>query len=170
MTASTSKTAVYTGSFDPVTLGHVNIIERSSSLFDELIIGIGVNSEKRSLFSLDERVSFLEQVTANLTNVRIETFAGLAVEFVHRCHARIMVRGVRPLTDISAEFTMMMANHHLAPEIETVFLMADEELAHVSSSLIKQIAPLSDNQMLAKFVPAAIIPDLRKRLSESIPT
>ena len=79
MTASTSKTAVYTGSFDPVTLGHVNIIERSSSLFDELIIGIGVNSEKRSLFSLDERVSFLEQVTANVTNVRIETFAGLAV-------------------------------------------------------------------------------------------
>ena len=170
MTASTSKSAVYTGSFDPVTLGHVNIIERSSRLFDELIIGIGVNTEKRSLFSLDERVSFLEQVTTTLTNVRIETFAGLAVEFVHQCHARVMVRGVRPLTDISGEFTMMMANHHLAPEIETIFLMADEELAHVSSSLIKQIAPLSDNQMLAKFVPAVIIPDLRKRLSESVPT
>ena len=168
MAQSSPTVAVYTGSFDPVTLGHVNIIQRSSRLFDTLVIGIGINSDKQSLFPLSERVALLQRVTVDLSNIRIETFSGLAVEFVYHCQARVMVRGVRPLTDIAAEFTMMMANHHLAPDIETIFLMADEELAHVSSSLIKQIAPLSDDQMLAKFVPAAIIPDLRKRLSETV--
>ena len=95
----------------------------------------------------------------------VETFDGLAVDFVSEQESRIMVRGVRPLTDIAGEFTMMMANRQLAPAIETVFLMADEEFAHVSSSLIKQIAQFSDDDMLARFVPQAIIPDLRARMS-----
>jgi pantetheine-phosphate adenylyltransferase len=157
-------TAVYTGSFDPVTLGHLNVIERSSRLFDRLIVGIGLNVEKTPLFSPEERVELVARVTRRFDNVEVQTFAGLAVHFVRACGSRVMIRGVRPLTDIAAEFTMLMANRQLDPDIETVLLTADEELAHVSSSLIKQITPLSSDEMLARFVPRDIIPDLRAKL------
>lgn len=158
--------AVYTGSFDPVTLGHLHIIERASRLFEELIIGIGINADKRSLFDIAERVDLVTQVTEELPNVRVATFDGLAVDFVRSLGAAVMVRGIRPLTDIAGEFTMMMANRQLDAEIETVFLMADERFAHVSSSLLKQIAMLShDDDHLAKFVPAATIGPLREKLA-----
>jgi pantetheine-phosphate adenylyltransferase len=157
-------TAVYTGSFDPVTLGHLNVIERSSRLFDRLVVGIGLNVEKTALFSPQERVELVVRVTRRFDNVEVKTFDGLAVHFVRDCGSRVMIRGVRPLTDIAAEFTMLMANRQLDPDIETVLLTADEELAHVSSSLIKQITPLSSDEMLARFVPREIIPDLRAKL------
>jgi pantetheine-phosphate adenylyltransferase len=96
--------------------------------------------------------------------VEIRTFTGLAVEFVRQCRAQVMIRGVRPLTDIAAEFTMMMANRQLDPEVETIFLMADEEYSHVSSSLIKQIAPLATDEMLLRFVPPEIVPALRAKM------
>ncbi len=158
---------IYTGSFDPITLGHVSVIQRSSLLFDRLIVGIGINVEKVAMFTHQERVELVQQATADLDNVEVRTFDGLAVRFVRECGARVMIRGVRPLTDIAAEFTMMMANRQLDPEIETVFLMADEEFTHVSSTLIKQVAPLSTDEMLARFVPTAIIPALREKLSET---
>jgi pantetheine-phosphate adenylyltransferase len=164
MTHSDSRVAVYTGSFDPVTLGHLNVIERSARLVDTLIVGIGINTEKAALFSPEERVALVTQATAHIKNVQIQAFGGLAVEFVRQCKARVMVRGVRPLTDLAGEFTMMMANKHLDPGIETVFLMADEEFAHVSSSLIKQIAALADDDLLARFVPSAIVPALRQKI------
>lgn len=164
MTHSDSRIAVYTGSFDPITLGHLNVIERAARLVDKLVVGIGVNPEKPSLFSPEERVELVTQATAHVKNVEVKAFANLAVEFVRQCHARVMVRGVRPLTDLAGEFTMMMANKHLDPGIETVFLMADEEFSHVSSTLIKQITPLADDEMLARFVPRAIIPALRAKL------
>jgi len=164
MTHSDSRVAVYTGSFDPVTLGHLNVIERSARLVDTLIVGIGINTEKAALFSPEERVALVTQATAHIKNVQIQAFGGLAVEFVRQCGARVMVRGVRPLTDLAGEFTMMMANKHLDPGIETVFLMADEEFAHVSSSLIKQIAALADDDLLARFVPSAIVPALRQKI------
>jgi pantetheine-phosphate adenylyltransferase len=157
--------AVYTGSFDPITLGHMNIIERSARLFDELIIGVGTNIEKMPLFLPAERVELVRRVTRRLTNVSVTSFDGLAVSFVRQCGAKVMIRGVRPLTDIAAEFTMLMANRELDQEVETVFLMADSDFAHVSSSLIKQIAPLSSDEQLARFVPEMIIPDVRRRLS-----
>ncbi len=165
MSRSDSRVAVYTGSFDPPTLGHVNVIERSCRLVDRLIVGIGVNVEKPSLFSLDERVDLVRTVTSSYPKVEVRTFSGLAVEFVRECGARVMIRGVRPLTDIAAEFTMMMANRHLDPDIETVFLMADEEFAHISSTLLKQITPLATDEMLKQFVPREIIPTLRKKLA-----
>ncbi|MFK7735095.1 MAG: pantetheine-phosphate adenylyltransferase [Pirellulaceae bacterium] len=164
--ADQTRIGVYTGSFDPVTLGHMNVIERARVLFDELVIGVGINSDKRSLFTPEERVELLEDVTSDLPNVRVETFSGLAVEFVTACDSGVMVRGVRPLTDIAGEFTMLMANRKLDPEIETVFLMADEDYAHVSSSLIKQIVPLSNDEMLAKFVPKQIIERLRVKMAK----
>ncbi|MFK8111019.1 MAG: pantetheine-phosphate adenylyltransferase [Rubripirellula sp.] len=160
------RTAVYTGSFDPVTLGHLHIIQRAAPLFDDLVIGIGSNADKKSLFEPQQRVDLVSRVTADLTNVRVEVFTGLAVDFVKSLGARVMVRGIRPLTDIAGEFTMMMANHQLDPEIETVFLMAAERYAHVSSSLLKQIAAFSDDyEKLAKFFPREIISPLRKQLS-----
>ena len=158
------KKAVYTGSFDPITLGHLNVIERGSRLVDELIIGIGINSEKTGLFNPQERMDLVCRVTEHLDNVSVEAFEGLAVNFVKSCETKVMIRGVRPLTDIAAEFTMMMANRQLNPELETVFLMADGDYTHVSSSLIKQITPLADDEQLARFVPQAIIPDLRAKL------
>jgi pantetheine-phosphate adenylyltransferase len=157
--------AVYTGSFDPVTLGHVHIIQRAAALYDRLVIGIGVNVEKTPLFSPEERQHLLGCVTKELENVEIQTFSGLAVDFVHRLGARVMVRGMRPLTDIAGEFTMMMANRQLDPDVETVFLMADEEYAHVSSSLIKQIAPLASDEKLLRFVPPEVLPALRRKLN-----
>lgn len=158
--------AVYTGSFDPITLGHLNVIERAGRLFDKLIVGVGVNLEKRSLFSPNERVELIERVTREQGNVEVRQFSGLAVEFVRDCGAHIMVRGVRPLTDIAGEFTMAMANRQLDASIETVFLMADDVYAHVSSSLLKQITPLADDERLAKFVPREIIPALRMRIQQ----
>ena len=158
------RVAVYTGSFDPITLGHVNVIERGSRLIDKLIVGIGINVEKEAMFSPDERVALVRDATSHLPNVEVRQFCGLAVSFVRDCRAHVMLRGVRPLTDIAAEFTMMLANRALDPDIETVFLMADQRLAHVSSSLIKQITPLADNEMLSHFVPQSVIPYLRERL------
>src|SRR4029453_8919155 len=164
MTKSDSRVAVYTGSFDPITLGHLNVIERAARLVDKLIVGIGINTEKAALFSPVEREELVAAATEHLKNVEIRSFGNLAVECVRECGARVMIRGVRPLTDLATEFTMMMANKHLDAGIETVFLMADEEFAHVSSSLIKQIAPLADDDMLARFVPETIIPALRAKL------
>ena len=161
-----SRRAVYTGSFDPITLGHLNVIERSSRLVDELIVGVGTNIEKEALFSADERVALIRRVTDPLGNVVVRQFAGLAVRFVRDCNARVIIRGVRSLSDMEAEFTMTLANRKLDPGIETVFLMADEEYSHVSSSLIKQITSLAGDEELARFVPRSIIPDLRTRIKE----
>jgi pantetheine-phosphate adenylyltransferase len=161
-----SRRAVYTGSFDPISLGHLNVIERSSRLVDELIVGVGQNIDKQPLFSGEERVDLVRDATRHLSNVVVKLFNGLAVRFVRECDARVIVRGVRSLSDIEAEFTMTLANRKLDPDIETVFLMADESFSHVSSSLIKQIAPLAGDGELAKFVPQAIIEKLRAKLAE----
>ncbi len=160
-----SRRAVYTGSFDPITLGHLNVIERSSRLVDRLIVGIGTNIDKQSLFTGDERAELVERVTKQLGNVEVRQFAGLAVQFVRECNARVIIRGVRSLSDMDTEFTMTLANRKLDPSIETVFLMADEEFSHVSSSLIKQITPLASDAELARFIPQVIIPDLRAKIS-----
>ena len=165
MAHSSFAVAVYTGSFDPITLGHMNVIERASRICEHLVVGIGINTEKSPLFQPSERIELVERCTRELGNVSVKVFEGLAVEFVRSINASVMVRGVRPLTDIAAEFTMTIANKKLDPEIETVFLMADANYAHVSSSLIKQVAPLADDDKLANFVPATIIPDLRRKLA-----
>jgi pantetheine-phosphate adenylyltransferase len=156
--------AVYPGSFDPITLGHVNVMQRASKLFDRLIVGVGVNIEKQTLFTAEQRHQLIHDATAHFDNIEIRTFTGLAVAFVKQCGARIMVRGVRPITDIAAELTMMMANRRLAPEVETLFMIADGELAHVSSSLIKQIASVASDEELAKFLPPNVVRALRKRM------
>ena len=161
-----SRIAVYTGSFDPVTLGHLHIIERSAQLYDTVVIGIGINATKQPLFTVDERIDMLQEVTASIPQVRVESFDGLAVDYVRKLGSRVMIRGVRPLTDIAGEFTMMIANRQLDGDIETVFLMADENFAHVSSSLIKQIAALSNGRALEKFVPSSVVAPLIARTEQ----
>ncbi len=163
--SSGSRIAVYTGSFDPITLGHLNVIERSSRLVDRLIVGIGVNIDKQSLFTPQERVDLVRETTRHLKNVEIRTFSELAVRFVRACGAQVIIRGVRSLSDMEAEFTMTLANRKLDPGIETVFLMADDQFSHVSSSLIKQITPLADDDELAQFVPREVISPLRAKLT-----
>ena len=164
MTNSDSRIAVYTGSFDPITLGHLNVIQRSSRLVDRLIVGIGINIEKQSLFTPEERVELVRQATRDLNNVDVQAFEGLAVSFVRRSGARVLLRGVRSLGDIEAEFTMTMANRKLDPGIETIFLMADGQYSHVSSSLIKQIAALATDEELSRFVPREIVPAIREKM------
>jgi pantetheine-phosphate adenylyltransferase len=164
MSDSSVRIAVYPGTFDPITLGHLDVMERASRLFDRLIIGIGVNTEKNPMFDAEERMALIRDATSHLKNIEIREFHGLAVEFVRECGARVMVRGVRPITDIQAELTMMMANRRLAPEIETLFMIADGELAHVSSSLIKQIAPLAGDEELSRFLPPAVVEAVRKKM------
>jgi len=167
MSPSDRRIAVYTGSFDPITLGHINVIERGSRLVDRLIVGVGVNADKQSLFTPEERVEMIRRSTEHLDNVEARPFSGLAVNFVRQCDAHVIIRGVRSLTDMDNEFTMTLANRKLDPGIETVFLMADEEFSHVSSTLIKQITPLATDEELARFVPRPIIDDLRERFQQT---
>ena len=157
--------AVYPGSFDPITLGHQDVVRRASRLFDRLIVGVGINIEKRLMFDPEERMELIRGATPDLENIEVRTFDGLAVDFVRRCGASVMIRGVRPITDIPAELTMMMANRRLAPDIETLFMLADGELAHVSSSIIKQIAPLAGAEQFAKFLPKNVIAAVQAKVS-----
>ena len=152
--------AVCVGSFDPVTLGHADISVRGAHIFDELIVGVGINPDKKPLFTSEERVELMQQVLAPYPNVRVTSFDGLAVKFVRDCGAAVMLRGVRSLMDIESELTMSLTNRTLAPEIETVFLMANESYSHISSTLIKQIARFGGDDAanrLVSFLPDEVI-------------
>jgi len=162
--------AVYTGSFDPVSLGHFDIITRGARMFDRLTVGVGINPEKEPLFTPQERLELLQSVLTGFSNVDVACFEGLAVNFVRRCGAAVMLRGLRTLTDIEQEFTMTLANRALAQlmaaDIETVFLMASEKYSHISSSLIKQVAMLGENstsEPLEAFVPREVIAAVRAK-------
>ncbi len=169
MSQLSPRLAVYPGSFDPITLGHLNVIDRISLLFDRLIVGVGINIEKAPMFEVEERTELIRAATSHLGNIEIRSFSGLAVEFVKSCGARVMVRGIRPLTDIPAELTMMMANRRLAPDVETLFMIADGELAHVSSSLIKQIAPLAGDEELSRFLPREVVRAVQAKVAGGSP-
>jgi len=164
--------AVYVGSFDPLTLGHWDLICRGADIFDRLTVGIGINPDKRPLFSPEERLRLTRDLTARLDNVRVECFEGLAVDFVRDHGAAVMLRGIRTLTDMEAEFRMTLANHSLDGEIETVFLMASEEYTHISSSLIKQVARMgraSVEDQLASFLPEPIIRPVIEKYRDDLP-
>src|SRR5262249_43139579 len=146
--------AVYTGTFDPVHLGHLDVIARGSKVFTELVVGVGVNPEKAPFFDLDERVDLVRQVVKPYRNVRVEGFEGLAVSFVRQLGAGVMLRGLRTTSDMEAEFVMALMNHNLAPEIETVFLMSNQPFSHLSSPLLRQIATFGGS--LDKFLPEPV--------------
>jgi pantetheine-phosphate adenylyltransferase len=161
-----SRTAVFTGVFDPITLGHLDVIQRGRLLFEHLVVGIGINPNKAALFSIDERVALARQVVAPYGNVSVEAFEGLAVQYVRRIGARVILRGVRTLSDMEYEFGMSLTNHRLDPFIETVFLMADGEYSHVSSSLIKQVARYGGAESIRLFVPPELIEPIAAKMRE----
>ena len=158
------RVAVYTGVFDPIHRGHVDVIRRGSHVFDKLVVGVGINPEKTPYFSIDERVELITKIVANLENVTVLPFTGLAVHFVRKVGARVMLRGLRTLSDMEYEFTMSLTNLALDTEIETIFLMAKEEFSHVSSSLIRQIATFKGD--VDKFVPAEVKAALMRKIRE----
>tara|TARA_R100001132_G_scaffold27545_1_gene35151 strand:+ start:5606 stop:6325 length:720 start_codon:yes stop_codon:yes gene_type:complete len=160
--------AVYVGSFDPPTLGHLDIVERGAAIYSKITVGIGINPDKRPLFSPEERQQMMQGLLSAYTNVEVKCFQGLAVNFVQECGGGVMLRGLRTLTDVEAEFTMSLANRTLASEIETVFLMASEKYTHISSSLIKQIAQLGGDvaeEKLKDFVPRQVVGPLVEKFA-----
>jgi pantetheine-phosphate adenylyltransferase len=163
-TTDPSRTAVFTGTFDPITLGHLDVIGRGRLLFEHLVVGIGVNPNKKALFDIVERVELARRVVEPFPNVSVESFEGLTVQFVRRIGARVILRGVRTLSDMEYEFGMSLTNHRLDPSIETVFLMADGEYSHISSTLIKQIASYGGESALRLFVPPQLVEPILSRL------
>jgi pantetheine-phosphate adenylyltransferase, bacterial len=146
---------IYPGSFDPVTLGHLDIIERSSRLVDKLIIGVLKNSTKKALFSTEERVELLQRVTREIPNVTIESYQGLLVDFAHERKANVIVRGLRAITDFEYELQLAQTNHKLNPEVDTMFLTTSVEYAYLSSSIVREIA--SYRGEIGQFVPQEIV-------------
>lgn len=159
-----SRTAVFTGTFDPLTLGHVDVIRRGRMLFEHVVVAIGVNPNKTALFGIEERVDLVRKVLAPFTNVSVESFEELTVQFVRRIGARVILRGLRTLSDMEYEFGMTLTNHRLDPTIETVFLMADGEYSHVSSTLIKQVARFGGASALNRFVPQELVEPIMARM------
>lgn len=132
--------AIYPGTFDPVTNGHIDLIERAAKLFSEVIIGVAANTSKQPLFSLDERVAMIEQTTAHLDNVRVIGFTGLLAELAREHKAHVLIRGLRAVADFEYEFQLANMNRRLNPDLESVFLTPSEENSFISSTLVKEVA------------------------------
>jgi pantetheine-phosphate adenylyltransferase len=157
--------AVYTGTFDPIHHGHLDIISRGSRIFDQLIVGVGINPDKQPFFDQEERVALVRAVIKPYPNVSVRPFVNLAVTFVRETGAGIMLRGLRTTSDMENEFAMSLMNLKLDPEIETVFLMASEEYSHLSSTLLRQIATFGSGN-LEKFLPHEVKDALQARVRE----
>ena len=149
------KIAVYPGSFDPITLGHLDIITRSAKIVDELVIGVLRNSAKNSLFSLEERVSMIREMTKDLPNVRVESFDGLLVDYMNEIGATIIIRGLRAVTDFEYELQIAQTNHVQNENIETIFLITNLKYSYLSSTIVKEFASYGGD--ISKFVPEEII-------------
>lgn len=148
------KRAIYPGSFDPVTNGHLDVILRSSRIVDHLIIGVLNNKVKSPLFSTEERVNMLKEVTKDIPNVTIESFTGLSVDFAKQSNASVIVRGLRAITDFEYELQMAQTNHVLSPNIDTIFLTTSLEYAYLSSTTVKEVAAFGGD--VSKFVPPIV--------------
>ena len=155
--------AIYPGSFDPVTNGHLDLIERGSLIFDQLIVAVLHNVEKDPLFSMDERIAMLKEFTSHIENVRIDTFGGLLVDYAKQVNARAILRGIRAISDYEYELQMALMNRKLNPELETVFMMPAVSYSYVSSRLVKEIARL--NGSVTGLVPKAVEERLRDKVN-----
>lgn len=158
------RTALYPGTFDPVTSGHLDIIKRAAGVCDKLVIGVLPNSAKHPWFSVDERIELLEKVTKSLSNVYVETFDGLTVDFGRKIGAKVIVRGLRAITDFEYELQIAQINHKLNPEIDTIFFTTSQEYSYVSSSIAKEIALYGGD--VNGIVPPEIKDDLFRKVAE----
>ncbi|MBU3091609.1 pantetheine-phosphate adenylyltransferase [Clostridium sp. CM028] len=157
------KKAICPGSFDPITNGHLDIIKRASRVYDELIVGVLVNPEKKCLFSVDERIEQIKNVVKNLPNVRVKKFSGLLVQLMNQEGASVIVKGLRSVLDFEYEFQMASMNNKLDPSKETVFMMTKTEYSYISSSSVKQVAMLGG--CIEELVPEEIIPDIIRKIN-----
>lgn len=155
------KIGIYPGSFDPITLGHLDVIERSSKIVDKLIIGVLNNSAKKSLFTPDERVEMIREVTKQIPNVEVESFSGLVVEYAELKQANILVRGLRAITDFEYELQIAQVNHKQNPNVDTIFLTTAVEYSYISSSLVKEFASYGSD--VSQFVPPLIVEKLKEK-------
>ncbi len=149
------KRAIYPGSFDPLTLGHLDIIQRSAKIVDELVVGVLHNSAKNSLFSLDERVSMIKEITKDIPNVTVSSFDGLLVNHMKEIDATIIIRGLRAVTDFEYELQIAQTNHVESPEVETIFLTTSLQYSYLSSTVVKEFASYGGD--ISKFVPPEFI-------------
>lgn len=156
--------AVYAGSFDPVTLGHFDIIKRSALMFDELVIGVLINNSKSPMFSIEERVEMLKEVTREIPNVKVLSFSGLLVDFAKSLDTNIIVRGLRAVTDFEHELQMAQSNRQVTKEVDTIFLTTSIEYAYLSSSVVKEYAFYGTD--ISMFVPKEIVPKIEQRIKE----
>ena len=156
--------AIYPGSFDPVTFGHLDIITRSSKIVDELIIGVLMNKAKTPLFSVEERVKMLKEVTKDLGNVKVVPFDGLLVEFARQQKARLVIRGLRAITDFEYEIQMSQTNHKLEPEVETMFLTTNLKYSYLSSTIVRDVAAFGGD--ISQFVPETVAKSIKEKMSQ----
>ncbi len=156
------KTAIYAGTFDPLTFGHLDVVKRAARIFDRLIVAVAESRGKNTLFSIDERVAIVAVATANIGNVEVRPFDGLLVEYAKSCGVSVVIRGLRAISDFEFEFQMALTNRKLMPEIETIFLMPKEEYSYVTSSSIREIAEMGGD--FGKFVPESCRRALQKKV------
>lgn len=154
--------AIYPGSFDPVTNGHLDVIERARKLFDEVVVAVAHNDQKQPLFTLEERLDFLRAVTQGMDGVKIAPLGGLLVDFAVQQEARAVVRGLRAVSDFEFEFQMALMNRKLEASVETIFLMPKEEYTYLSSRIVKEIARLGGD--VSGFVPSCVVQSFREKL------
>jgi pantetheine-phosphate adenylyltransferase len=154
--------AIYPGSFDPVTFGHLDIIRRSHKIVDELIVGVLNNNAKMPLFSVEERAKMLKEVTKDLTNVKIVPFDGLLIDFARQQKAAVIIRGLRAITDFEYELQMSQTNHKMEPKVETMFLTTSIEYSYLSSTTVREIAAFGGD--VSQFVPKAVEVELMKKM------
>jgi len=158
------KVAIYPGSFDPITSGHLNIIQRAAHIFDELIVCVMVNAGKNPIFTLQERVELIKRVTADLPNVTVESSNELLAEFARRKGSAVIVKGLRAVSDFENEFQMALINRKINPDLDTMFLTADSEYMYMSSSVVKELGSYGVD--LDDFLPKEIIPDFQRKLEK----
>ena len=161
MKKQNKKIAVYAGSFDPITNGHIDVLERASELFDGIIVAVGTHSEKKTLFSLKERISMIKNSTENMKNITVDSFSGLLVDYLDKKNVKFILRGLRALSDFEAEFQSAVTNRKLNHEIDSVFVMTSAEYFFLSSSLVKEVASLKGD--ISNFVPGNVESALKKK-------
>ncbi len=162
------KRAVYPGSFDPPTYGHLDVIKRAAAILDEVMVAVADNPDKQSLFTVSERLAMLKELVRDLANVSVDSFSGLTVDYVRTLGCNVLIRGIRTVSDFEYEFQMALTNRSLAPEVETVFVMSSQEYAFLSSRLIKEAAGLGGN--VSSFVPPLVEAKLKEKLGSASET
>lgn len=158
-------TAIYPGTFDPMTVGHMDVAKRASSMFDDVIVGVAGSTSKNTFFSLEERVAMATDILADLENVTVQSFDGLLVDYAAEANSKVIVRGLRAISDFEYEVQIAGVNRHLAPEVETVFIAASQEYTFLSSSIVREIARLHGD--VSDFVHPLVIEEFARRLGSA---